>query len=288
MNVSSSLNRRHFLQASLITAAAGVAGFATTAAFADAVKPKHDPFLGLKIGIASYTYRKFTLDQAIAFTKAAGFKYINLKDMHLPLKSTKEEREAAHKKVEAAGLILTGCGVVSLSNKEDVVRNAFEYARDAGMATIVAAPSVDSLDLVEKYAKEFDIRIAIHNHGPSDKVFPSPGDVFKAVKDRDSRMGLCIDVGHTVRINEDPVVAFEKYGSRLYDLHIKDETMNTKDGKPTELGKGVIDIVAIFKQLIKMKYSNTIGLEYEAHDTDPQPGVLESIGYMKGVLATLA
>src|SRR5205814_3328236 len=129
-------------------------------------------------------------------------------EVHLPLKSTPEQRKEARKKVEDAGLVLMGGGVIYMKNKEDEVRNDFEYAKDTGMKTIVCSPERDALDLVEKMVKEFGQRIAIHNHGPTDKNgYPSPLDVLRAVENRDPRMGVCMDVGHTVRIGEDPVVA---------------------------------------------------------------------------------
>jgi sugar phosphate isomerase/epimerase len=107
------------------------------------------------------------------------------------------------------------------------------------------------------------------------------------VKDRDSRMGLCIDVGHTVRINEDPVEVIHECGSRLYDFHMKDVTSATADGKPTEVGKGIIDIVAVLKALKDLNYAYQVNLEYEAHSDNPLPGMIESYAYLRGVLAAI-
>ena len=143
------------------------------------------------------------------------------------------------------------------------------------------------LDTMEKMAKQYDIRVAIHNHGPGDKRYPSPLDVLKMVKHRDSRMGVCIDVGHTVRINQDPVPVMRECASRLYEFHMKDVTSATSEGKATEVGKGVIDIVAVLKQLLKQKFRGHVALEYEANAEDPMPGVLGSFAYMRGVLAAL-
>jgi inosose dehydratase len=274
-------NRRHFLQAGLLGSTLALGG----SAIAAVVKPDREADDGLKIGMASYTYRKFTLDQAIEMTVDAGLKYINLKDMHLPLKSTKEECQAARAKVEAAGLKLMGGGVISMKNNEDEIQRIFDYAVNAGMPVIVCMPEVDALDAVEKMAKQTGVMIAIHNHGPDKNVYPSPMDVYKFVKDRDPLMGICMDVGHTVRIGVDPVECIEKCGDRLHDMHMKDETKAAKDGKPTELGRGVIDIAGILKALQARKFPYHVGLEYEAHQDAPQPGVRESIGYIRGVLA---
>jgi len=288
MKSSPILNRRHFLQTGIFGSAAMAAvRLCPSTAVADVTRPVRDPFDGLKVGITSYTLRQFTLEQAIAMTKQAGVKYISLKEVHLPLKSSREERMAARKQIEQAGLILMGGGVIYMKKNEAEIRNDFEYARDAGMATIVCSPDPEALDIVEKFAKEFDLRIAIHNHGPTDKRYPSPLDVMKLVKDRDSRMGICMDVGHTVRINEDPIPVMRQVASRLYEFHMKDVTAPTPEGKATEVGKGVIDIVAILQTLVKMKWPYHVALEYEAHGDNPMPGMIESYAYMRGILATI-
>jgi sugar phosphate isomerase/epimerase len=254
---------------------------------AEVTKPQRPLFDGLKLGMASYTFRKFTLEQAIEMSKQAGAVSISLKDVHLPMKSTPAERQEARQKVEAAGLFLASGGVITMKNNEEEIRNAFEYAKDAGMPTIVCSPDPEALDAVEKMVKEYNIRIAIHNHGPGDKKYPSPFDVWRLVKDRDERMGLCIDVGHTVRIGVDPIDAIRSCAKRLYDFHIKDETEATPKGKPVPVGRGVIDIVGVLKVLKEINYGYNIGLEYEEKENDPMPGVVESFGYMRGVLAAI-
>lgn len=286
---SEKIDRRHFLQTSLLgtTAALAVGSFADKAVAA-VTKPERDPDGGLKLGIASYTFRKFSLDQAIEWTKLAGCKYINLKDVHLPLTSTPEELQAARQKIEAAGLKLMGGGVIYMKNDEGQIHHIFEYAKGAGMPVIVCSPVPEALDTVEKKAKEFNIMIAIHNHGPTDKTYPSPLDVLAMVKDRDPLMGICMDIGHTVRIGVDPVECVERCGDRLHDLHLKDETKAAPEGKPTELGHGVIDIVGVLKALSARKFPYHIGLEYEAHQDNPMPYVMECMGYARGVVATIS
>jgi sugar phosphate isomerase/epimerase len=283
------IDRRRFLQTSLLgsRAALAVANLGGSS-FAAVTKPERDPDGGLKLGVASYTFRNFNLEEAIDMTKQAGFKYINLKDVHLPLKSTTEERQAARQKIEAAGLKLMGGGVINMKNDEAEIQHVFEYARDAGMPVIVCSPVPDALDAIEKKAKEFNIVIAIHNHGPTDKTYPSPMDVFAMIKDRHPLMGICMDIGHTVRIGVDPVECIERCGDRLHDLHMKDETKAAKDGKPAELGNGVIDIVGVLKALSARKFPYHVGLEYEANPTNPMPYVMECAGYLRGVVAGMA
>ncbi len=256
--------------------------------WAAVTKPERDPCAGLKLGVTSYTLRNFTLDQAIAMTKQAGVKYISLKDMHLPLMSTPEQREEARKKIQAADLVLLGGGVIYLKNNAAEIRAAFEYARDAGMPTIVCSPDVEALDTVEKLAREYGIRIAIHNHGPGDKKYPSPLDVLRLVKDRDTLMGICMDVGHTVRLGQDPAEAIQQCKARLYDFHIKDVTEAAPKGKGIEVGRGVIDIVGVLKALREINYPYHLALEYEDNAAAPLPGMVESFGYIRGVLDAIA
>jgi inosose dehydratase len=286
MNNSESFNRRQFLQTGFLVSAA-LACATPAPLFAAVTKAERDPFDGLKMGIASYSFRKFTLDQAIAMTKQAGVKYINLKDVHLPLSSTPEECAAAAAKIKDAGLVLMGGGVIYLKNNPDAVRKVFEYAKNAGMPTIVCSPETDALDLVESMAKEYDLRIAIHNHGPTDKTYPSPLDVLKMVEHRDTRMGICMDVGHTVRIGEDPLPVISQCAARLYDFHIKDVTLPTPKGTDVPVGKGIIDIVGVLKGLVAIKFPGHVGLEFEANADAPGPGVTESVAYMRGVLAAI-
>jgi sugar phosphate isomerase/epimerase len=282
-----SINRRQFFHTGLAGSTVFAAATLPNTLLAAVTKAPRDPFDGLKLGMASYTMRKFKLEEAIAVLQKAGVKYISLKDVHLPMNSTTEQRQETRRKIEAAGLALISVGVINMKNDEEEIHAAFEYAKDAGAPTIVCSPEPEALDLVEKMVKQYDIRIAIHNHGPGDKKFPSPLDVMRLVKERDVRMGLCIDVGHTVRIGVDPVAAIDQCSSRLYDFHLKDVTAAKAEGKPTEVGKGVIDIVAVFKALCDKHYAGHVGLEYEANADAPVPGVMESYAYSRGVLAAI-
>jgi len=282
-----SVSRRRFLQMGLAGSAAVAAAALPRTSFAEAAPPARDPFHGLKVGIASYSLRKFNLDQAIAMTKEAGVKYITLKDVHLSLKSTPAERQEARRKIEAAGLVLMGGGVITIANNEDAVRSVFEYAKDAGMPTIVCSPDPAALDLIEKAAKQYDIRIAIHNHGPGDKRYPSPLDVLRLVKGRDARLGVCMDVGHTVRLGEDAVTVLKACAGRLNDFHMKDVTAATAKGGAAEVGKGVIDIAGVLKALVAMKFPYHVALEYEATADAPLPGIKASFDFMRRVLATI-
>jgi sugar phosphate isomerase/epimerase len=251
-------------------------------------KQPGDSDRGLKLGVASYSLRKFSLDEAIEITKKCRVRHITLKDMHLPMRTSAEERRAVARKIQDAGLKLMGGGVIYLKNNADEIRAAFDYARDAGMPVIVCSPDPAALTTVEKFVQEYDIKIAIHNHGPGDEKYPSPMDVLRMVRDLDPRMGICMDLGHTVRINQDPLPIIRACAKRLHDFHIKDVTAATEKGAPIEVGRGIIDIAGVLRALLQIKFSGHLALEYEIHPDNPLPGMAESFAYMRGVLAALS
>jgi sugar phosphate isomerase/epimerase len=203
------------------------------------------------------------------------------------LKSTAEQRKGVAAKFRDSGLAPLSCGVVTMNDDESAIRNAFEYARDAGIPTIVCKPTRGSLPLLDTLVKEFNLRLAIHNHGPEDKVWPSPLDAWDAVQKYDDRIGVCVDVGHTARCGVDPAAAIRTCGPRLYDLHIKDIASNQGRSQPVEVGRGVLDIHAILRSLLDIAYDYHVGLEFEKDMSDPLPGAAESIGYLRGMLARM-
>jgi sugar phosphate isomerase/epimerase len=238
----------------------------------------------IKLGIASYTFRKFDSAQLMDFARQIRTPYLNLKDMHLPMGSADQVKAQADA-YRQAGFKLTGAGNVSLNkNDEADMRSKFEYLKAAGIDTMICIPTHQTLPIVEKYAKQFRIKVAIHNHGPEEKEFHSPTEVLDAVKNMDPLMGLCVDVGHTMRAGTDPVEAVRLAGRRLYDIHMKDLAKHNDKDSQVAVGEGIMPVREIFQQLIKQKYQGMVDLEYEIKENDPLPGVMESFAYMRGVL----
>ena len=239
-----------------------------------------------KLGVASYSFRKFSRAQAIAMTKQLGTPYLNVKDFHLPLNSSPEEIDAAKKEFAAAGIILAGCGNVDFQKDDEAdMRRKFEYAKRAGFPLMVCAPTAVTLPKLEKLVEEYNIKIAVHNHGPEDRNFPTPQSVLKMVKNMDPRCGLCIDVGHTARTGVDVVASIAEAGPRLLDMHVKDLANTSEKESQVAVGEGKLPFPQIFLQLIRMKYSGCVNLEYEIHPDDPLPGMQKSFAYMRGALA---
>lgn len=242
----------------------------------------------LKLGVCSYSFREFQRNLAIKMTQELRTPYINIKEFHLPYVSTPEQIKRAVAQFERAGLVIVGGGTIDLQKDTDEDMKAmFEYAKAASMPLIVAAPTRQSLPRVEKFAKQYNIKVAVHNHGPEDKNFPSPYDVLDAVKNLDPLVGLCMDVGHSVRANADVIKACADAGSRLIDLHIKDlADLKVKESQ-CDVGDGVMPVVALFKQLKRMNYQGCVNLEYEINAEAPLPGMQKSFSYMRGVLDAL-
>lgn len=281
-------NRRSFLlHSGLATAGLMMAHTTvkamTAAGATNAASPKAPRF---RLALASYTLRHFPLDQALAMTNRVGLKHICLKSFHLPLDASADQCEAVRKQVADAGIDLYAGGVITMATVADVDQ-AFQYARQAGMRVIVASPRPPVLSRVEAKVKETGIAVAIHNHGPGDKFFPTPQSVIEQVKNLDKRIGLCMDVGHTARIGADPIQDARRFADRLLDVHIKDINVAAPEGRCVECGRGVLDLPQFLKTLVEIDYAGMVAFEYEKDEKDPLAGLAESVGYVRGVLDSL-
>jgi sugar phosphate isomerase/epimerase len=280
--------RRQLIQAGVLAVVIPAVPFTSFASFASSLTEDADPWRGLKVGVATYTLRELPIEETILAVKRVGLKYVSIKNVknHIDLSHSSEERKRRAQMFRDAGLIPLSVGNVSMRTGEADIRKAFEYAQDIGVSTIVCAPSHDAIPILDKLVKEFDIKLAIHNHGPEDKgFFPSPFDVMRAVEKFDKRIGLCIDVGHTARAGVDPADSILKCQERLYDVHVKDISAMGDKNTPIEAGRGILDSKSILAALLKIKYQGLVGFEYEKDAKDPIPGLAESVGYNKGLLA---
>jgi sugar phosphate isomerase/epimerase len=283
--LKNAVSRREFLGSSALVAAM-CATSADISAFAKQ-KPRSDEVSPIRLGLASYTLRNFSRAQLIGFMKQLNVSALNAKDVKDHLPTDPEQEAAALADYAAAGIKLHAAGAIYFLKDEDAdIRAKFEYCKRAAIGVIVAGdPALETLPRIEKFAKEYDIRIAIHNHGPEDKLWPSPLDVLRAVKNMDPRMGCCIDVGHCVRAGTDVVEAIHAAGPRLFNMHMKDLTNFESKESQVAVGDGMMPVRQIFEALIATNYKGFVDLEYEIHPDDPMPGVISSFAYMRGVLA---
>jgi sugar phosphate isomerase/epimerase len=276
-------SRRRFLGA-----AAGIAGLSALGVEDASALIEPAPG-GIKLGVATYSLRNFDRATAIEMLKKLKVKYVSVKDVHLKQTDTPEELKKAHAEFEAAGLVVTSGGNVDMTKATTIeeLRPKFEYAKNAGLPMMVCAPTHQNIKMVEALVKEYNIRIAIHNHGPEDKNFPTVESVLAVVRGLDPRCGLCMDIGHTSRTGENIVQMAIDAGDRLLDMHFKDLADAKVRDSQCDVGDGVLPIPALLKQLRKMKYQGCFNLEYEINAKDPMVGMLRSLSYTRGVLAGL-
>jgi sugar phosphate isomerase/epimerase len=269
------MNRRSFLMTPALGAAARVQPAA-------AQQPGE-----IKLGVASYSLRKKTLAETLAALKALNVRYLKMKcEVHLPLASSPAQIAEAKRMIEDAGIVLESTGNNPM-DKESLVRSKFEFNKQLGVKLMIIAPSMATLPLVEKCVKEYDIRVALHNHGPEDPNFPTPSSVLKALKGADPRMGLCLDIGHTARAGEDFLKSIRDAGPRLLDIDAKDLGRTGKKWTECEVGEGALPIAPMFKVLKAQRWAGIAHLEYEINADNPLPGMRQAFAYMRGVQAGL-
>ncbi len=276
--------RRAFLGGSLAVAAGAVLAPAASRGGRQAAAPAGT--YGFELGLASYTFREFGLDETLAMARRLGLGRIAFKDMHLPLDSSAETIRTTIGKARAHGLVAYACGVVYMSTEAEVDR-AFEYAKAGGLTMIIGVPDHGLLGRVEEKVRETGIRLAVHNHGPGDRRYPTPRSILDRVAALDARIGVCLDIGHCARSGLDPSEEAAGCGSRLLDVHMKDVSSATAEGGTVEIGRGVIDIPRFLKTLAGLGFDGTLAFEHEKDGRDPLPGLAESVGYVRGAVAAL-
>ncbi len=283
--MKTSFSRRNFVRSGALVAAACATPSVLPASPQTSSASGETPLV--RLGLTSYTFRDFNRAQLIDFMKQLNVLALNAKDVkdHLPMDPQEEAKALAD--YAAADIKLHAVGTIYFEKDEDAdIRGKFEYCKRAGVSVIVAGdPAPKTLPKIERFVKEYDIRLAIHNHGPEDKLWPSPLDVLKVVKNMDPRIGCCIDVGHTARAGTDVIQAIHEVGPRLFNVHMKDLKSFQNEKSQVAVGDGIMPVPGIFEALVKTKYKGFVDLEYEIHPDDPMPGVISSFAYMRGVLA---
>jgi len=280
-------NRRTFLKSTGIGLAGGAIAPRLFAGETSTLKAFHLPENTLfELGLASYTTRAFTLDQTISMAQRVNLKHISLKSFHLPLDASENDCKAAADKIKAAGIDFYSAGVIYMKKKEEVDQ-AFNYARACGIRMIIGVPAVELLTYTESMIKQYNIMLAIHNHGPGDLIYPDVPGIYEKIVKLDDRMGICMDIGHTVRLDRDPVSDLNHCFDRILEIHVKDVDKRAAEGDTVEIGRGVIDIPGFLKELKRLNYKGILAFEYEKDEKDPLPGLAESVGFVKGVMASV-
>jgi len=282
---AAAVSRRHFLGTTL----AGTSALLLPAALRGA---EADPYKGLKVGLQSYTLRNFSTDEAIAHSKKLGVHYWESFPKHVPMTTVPGQVAAAKKQLADGGITMLAYGVIGFDGNETKAREAFDFAKAMGLLSISADPNPDkkTFDLLDKLVAEYDIAIGIHNHGPGHR-YDKGSDVEKVVKDRHPKIGACVDTGHYLRSDENPVEIIQRLGQRVFGVHLKD-VRTIRDPKEQEkaaqglekgrvdqlkregklftiLGEGELDVKGCLKTLLEMKFPYCVAIEYEENAQNP-------------------
>ena len=237
----------------------------------------------IKLGAAGYSYLLYDIETTLKFLQNMGVHYLSVKDKWLPLDASEEDMAIFKDlcaKYDVEGYTL---GPIYMRSEEQVDQ-AFAYAQRYGAKWFIGVPNYELLDYTIAKVKETGIKVAIHTHGPDGAAFPDIRTIVEKVGDVNLGIGCCMDLGHTFRSGYDVVADILEYKDWIMDVHIKDETAPTKEGQTWECGRGQMDLVGIIKAFRQIGYQGVLSMEYEKNRRDPQPGVAESIGYLRGVL----
>ncbi|MFQ6098448.1 MAG: sugar phosphate isomerase/epimerase family protein [Armatimonadota bacterium] len=257
-------------------AAIPLLGASSTVARSDAA-----PYGPFKMGVQSYSLRNFDRDKMLQAVAGMGLKYLEAFNSHFPVTQDAKTIGDYRKALDARGIELLAFGVVGFGKDAGRNRALFEYAKAMGIETLTANPTPEAMNQLESLTGEFGINIAIHNHGPGAR-FDKIKDAFDAVSGRSERIGVCIDTGHYIRSDEDPVHAIRVFTTRVHAMHVKDVT---SDKKPTELGKGALDLKGMLQALKEIGFRGVMALEYEEHPDDPVPYMNECLAAIRKAVA---
>ena len=294
MPAANTLNRRAALKVAALSALSLplIGAASVSAAETNSPAKKATGAAALKLGVATYSLSKLPVEEVIATLKQLEIAGASLYKSHCPWSDgTSEQCKAVVQKFSDAGIAVTSTGMIELANDETILRKALDNVRAAGLKTFCGwLKQTDALPLVDKLIKEYDLKVAIHNHGPTEALATGM-DVWKAVQPFDKRIGLCLDVGHGFRAGENPANTIRQCSERIYEVHLRDTGVAggaMKDPQPTIIGHGLLDFRSIIAALIEVKYPFQAEFEYEKKEDNRVPGLAESVGYVRGLLAGMA
>ncbi len=282
------MDRRSLLRGGAVVAGAIACGSAPLCNFLNAAGPSPAIASKLKLGLQLYSLRKFSVDDALKYAKELGFEQVEFYSDMFPLNSSDEKIAEIVGKVKALGLTISAHGVNGFGKDAAANRRVFEFAKKVGLKTITAGPTPESMDNLNDLVKEFDIRIAIHNHGPKDR-FNKVADLLKAIEGRDERIGACADLGHYIRSGEKPVEVIRLLKGRLYGVHLKDFATMEDKAKGVLLGQGHLQCDAVFDAMIQAKFpaDGALSLEYEENEANPIEDIRKCVETAKKAMASL-
>ena len=251
--------------------------------------------LGWQLGIHSYTFLKFPIFDAIDKTASLGLKYMSIsgsvsldgKTRMKTMDLSDQDLERIHAKLKARGITLLNMGVVQLPADEAQSRKVFEFAKKLNIDTLVSEPAPDAMNTVEKLCREYNIKVAIHNH-PKPSHYWNPETVLEAVKGRSHLLGACADTGHWIRSGIDPVEAVKKLQGRIICFHFKDLNELSPKAHDVPWGTGVGKVKEVLTEMKRQNFHGAFLVEYEHNWDNSLPEIAECVKYFNATCAELA
>ncbi len=262
-------SRRNFLMTTSAAAAIGACGIMPRVARAAEAD-------GPKLGIQLYSLRGYKVEEALKHAADMGFEQVEFYSGMLPLDSSDDHIAAMKKKVADLGMSISGHGVNAFTKDAAANRKTFEFAKKLGTPCITADPDFDSFDSLDELVKEFDIRVAIHNHGPNHR-YNKAIDVLRVIEGRDERIGACADLGHYIRSSQNAGEVIRLLKGRLYGIHLKDFAEMKDQTKGVILGKGHLNCEEVVSELKLAGFpaNGAFSLEYEENEKNPLADIRE-------------
>lgn len=231
-----------------------------------------------QLGLQTWTCRNMTFDQVVAFATKHGIKNIQFIKSHLDPSAPAAESLRKKAVLEQNGLTAYTFGVNGTSMDKEANRKLFEFAKLMGIKIIIVEPrNLAEWDNLEALVKEYDIKLAIHNHGKG-SVYGDPATVQKILDARDRRIGVCLDIGWITAAGFDAAKVFRDYGDRVFDMHLKDKKVAMVDGKTvavdTEIGKGDANYAGLFAEVKKSGWQGVLALETDSKTFSEDPNRL--------------
>lgn len=243
---------------------------------APAPEAEYGPF---KMSFQSYSLRHFeSPDDFLAQAEKLDLPYVELWRGHLAISSSSAEIDTFKSRLQGAGLQPAAFGVERFTADHEQNRTLFDFGKKLGVQNLSADPAKDAFSSLQDLVQEYDIRIAIHNHGPEDERWKRPEWILEAVQDLDPRIGSCADLGHFIRADVDPVEAIRMLGSRVLGVHLKDFNA---EGQDVVVGTGRLDLVGALAALQEIGFDGPLSLEYEGDRENPVPKMLEALAVVR-------
>lgn len=285
-------NRRRFLrQTSLAALAAATWPLSLRAGEAGkkapwAEEPK-GPYAPFRMALQSYSLRKFEFQKAVETLYDVRLDFIDLWPGHFPANLDESEFRRRLRFMRQNMARRIAYGVVEFTKDHEANRTIFEFAKKLNVYAITANPAPDSFESIDKLAAQFELTVAIHNHGPDDKMYGTPDLIQKAIKDCSTRIGLCVDTGHFLRAGVKPAEVLKTFKDRVHAVHLKDGKSEGGSWKETIAGQGDLDLLGFLRALKASGFKGGLALEYEEEPENPVPSILKCLESVKEAVKKL-